>query len=74
MSRTRHHSKTHWSGIKADLFNNGGWSAREPKAWRAVMKHRKRRAKLRLSLRKALEDPEGDYSMPLDSKPWIYYY
>lgn len=57
------------------IVYNRMWSYREPKWWRKLMKHRKRRASLSSSLARLKKgsDPE-DMVWPLDSKPWIYYW
>jgi hypothetical protein len=73
MSRTHHHSKRHWKGLKKKLWDDGGWAKREPKEWRKLMKHRPRRARTREAEQKALHEPE-EAVFPLDSKPWIWYY
>lgn len=73
MSRTWHHSKRYWKGKKARLWHNGGWIISEPKQWRKLFKHRKRRAKTREAEQEAIASPETA-QFPLDKKPWIYYY
>ena len=59
MARTRGHTRN---------FNPYS----EPKAWRKLMKHRKRRAEVRRALtgRKDWDNTVW----PLDKKPWIYYW
>lgn len=46
------------------------WVWNEPKWWRKLMKHRKRRASLKIALR---QDPD-EALYPLDKKPWRYYW
>lgn len=76
MSRTSHHSKRHWKGRKARLWHDGGWISSEPKIWRKLYKHRKRRAETRRKLYEAsiCEEKAEDTVFPVDKKPWIYYY
>jgi len=69
MSRTHHH------GYKAKdrLGRNDFWCRNEPKLWRRLQKHKKRRAACRALQTKALRGEEG-LIWPLDSKPWNYYW
>lgn len=72
MSRTKHHSDKQ----KEQLFgNNWHWSRNEPKEWRRVFKHKRRRAELKHRIERIKNgcDPD-DEVFPLDKKPWIYYY
>jgi hypothetical protein len=68
VSRTRHHG----SKLKAKLFgDHWNWMRVEPKDWRNVNKHRKRRAAVRRSL---LSKDWDNQVFPLDKKPWVYYW
>lgn len=69
MSRTYHHARWKpWSRI--DLDN---WMYAEPKWWRKMTKHKKRRNEVRELTNKVLRGEE-EQIWPLDTKPWIYYY
>ena len=49
---------------------------KEPKWWRKIYKHRKRRAEwkaLREKIKTGHLDPDNTV-YPLDKKPWIYYW
>lgn len=85
MSRTYHHGKWNWQKkeesptkrLMRSVSHGGKYYGmmNEPKAWRKVYKHRKRRASLSntLHMLKNGYDPDG-LVWPLDSKPWIYYW
>ena len=49
------------------------WWGHEPKWWRSMMKHRKRRASVRKACTQVMQGDQ-DASFPLDKKPWIYYW
>lgn len=72
MSRTRHHGAKN----KEKLFgDNWQWYQQEPKEWRKIYKHRKRRAEWRRCVNKLFNGYDADNMVyPLDSKPWIYYW
>ena len=69
MSRTRSH------GYKAKDRNgiNDNWYKNEPKLWRKMTKHKKRRAALRQALHQAACG-DADATFPLDRKPHEYYW
>ena len=69
MSDTRHHG---WKA-KDRSGNNTNWSVNEPKWWRRLCKHKKRRAAQRLALNKVMRG-EDETLFPLDKKPWRYYW
>lgn len=73
MSRTYHHSKRYWRGLKSRLWDEGGWLDREPRQWRKLYKHRRRRLEVRRGEREALCDPEG-VVFPLDRRPHLGYW
>jgi hypothetical protein len=73
VSNTAHHGRK----AKERLFTEGKrrfegwhWMRVEPKEWRKLTKHRKRRAAVRQALRKDFDAT----AFPLDKKPHIYYY
>jgi len=70
MARTYHHGDRN---KKKSFGNNWQWMKQEPKEWRRLYKHKKRRAEVRKLTHKAIN---GDLEQiwPLDSKPWIYYW
>ena len=49
------------------------WLWSEPKEWRRMMKHKKRRQSCRQCAHAVMVGHE-DVLWPLDRKPWIYYY
>jgi len=71
MSRTDHHV-SRGRLTDAPPVHHWEWWCKEPKWWRKMFKHRKRRAEWRHLLPRVLSDSE-DVPMPLDKKPWIYY-
>ena len=73
MSHTHHHSKRYRKGHKAKLWHDGGWLKREPKSWRRIYKHKRRRAHLREAIHRYKAGDE-DVAFPQDKKPWVYYY
>lgn len=73
MSRTYHHNKSRCRGLKADLWRDGGWLRAEPKEWRRLQKHRKRRAECRACVSRVMSGEE-EVLFPLDTKPWVYYW
>lgn len=50
------------------------WPKNEPKWWRKLYKHKKRRIKTKQLLNKQLKDVKEELVYPLDKKPWIYYW
>ena len=75
MSRTYHHSIRNFKKFKPNTFiawYHNGWISNEPKWWRKMTKHKKRRAEWR-NLKENTKDWD-DVAYPLDSKPWIYYW
>ena len=74
MSRSRH-GKRYYRQLGEDHLLYYTWWQKEPKWWRKLMKHRKRRAEWRRcdSRIKKGYDPE-DMTYPLDKKPWEYYW
>jgi len=70
MSRTHHHREID----KEKKFGRAyHWYSNEPKWWRKLMKHKKRRQELRQALHKQQEGRE-DVVYPLDKKPWEWYW
>lgn len=67
MARTFHHGEK-WRKTRHD-----NWAINEPKWWRKVMKHSKRRSACRELQARAVRGEEG-LIWPLDSKPWVYYW
>ena len=69
MSNTYHH------GYKAKDRNgkNDNWYANEPKWWRKMNKHKKRRNAQREALHH-VERGDEEVLFPLDTKPWSYYW
>lgn len=49
------------------------WLSSEPKEWRKLQKHKKRRQAARACRHKCLRG-ETETLWPLDKKPWIYYW
>jgi len=70
MARTYHHGSRN---KKVRFGDNWQWYRQEPKEWRRLYKHKKRRAKVRELSHRVMR---GNYEQnwPLDSKPWIYYW
>lgn len=52
---------------------NYSWWRQEPKLWRKLQKHKKRRTSCRKCQHEVMTGNE-DILWPLDKKPWIYYY
>jgi len=51
------------------------WLWTEPKSWRTMMKHKKRRSEWRMLKSKIYKGADmDDLTYPLDIKPWIYYW
>ena len=50
------------------------WWKSEPKWWRHVFKHKKRRAELRRALHEAVNGDVDGTVFPLDKKPWRYFF
>jgi hypothetical protein len=71
MSRTFHHGRKQVRRYYNHPFLH--WSSREPKAWRRLMKHKKRRVSCRQA---AYEVMKGNTEVlwPLNRKPHIYYW
>lgn len=69
MSRTHHHGERKKQSLFKDSYH---WARNEPKQWRNMYKHRKRRAELKQVLTRYDED--SDNMFPLDKKPWVYYW
>jgi hypothetical protein len=69
MSRTNHHGDKK----KEKLFGKDwNWIRNKPKTWRKIMKHKKRRVKLKQALFNYDKDKNNIF--PLDTKPWQYYF
>lgn len=68
MSRTKHHNKK----VRPKLCYN--WLSNEPKSWRHLNKHKKRRAEVRMLERLAVSVDTEELIWPLDVKPWVYYW
>ena len=69
MSRTNHHGDKN----KLKLFGeNWAWYTQEPKIWRKLHKHRKRRQSVRQCKHEVMRG--GEPNWPHDKKPWIYYW
>jgi hypothetical protein len=71
MARTWHHTPFKHRKFKYE-FERWTWLWNEPKEWRTIMKHRRRRAVVRhlLGSRKDWDN----IAWPLDTKPRIYYW
>ena len=52
------------------------WLSSEPKEWRRLQKHKKRRSAFRTLKHQILKGAVDldEVLMPLDCKPWIYYW
>ena len=71
MSRTYHH------GYKAkDRINkNDNWMSNEPREWRRLYKHKKRRAEWQRCLQLSRNGVSWEnIPYPQDTRPWIYYW
>lgn len=70
MSRTDHHGDKQ----KQKKFgDNWHWFKNEPKSWRKLYKHKKRRSAVRQCVYDVMAGSEEVF-FPLDKKPWIYYW
>ena len=72
MARTKHHGYRK----KYDLFGDEwNWNANEPKYWRRLYKHKKRRAEWRHKQAQIKNGADLDNMVyPKDRQPWIYYW
>jgi len=72
MSRSYHHGHKN----KMRLYGSSWqWYRSEPKEWRKIYKHRKRRAEWKRCAEKLRGGHDADSMVfPLNSKPWIYYW
>lgn len=78
MSRTYSHDKKRrlnlWFQDKGPYpIEYQHWISKEPKWWRKLAKHKKRRSALRQALHQVKVGNE-EALFPLDKKPWIYYW
>ena len=71
MSRTHNHGS--FKRTKEDHPLYYLWMQKEPKFWRKLMKHKKRRSSQRQAIHKVMRGNE-DTNFPLDKKPWVYYW
>jgi len=71
MSRTYHHISS--NRITKNDWVYYHWHQSEPKFWRKLYKHKKRRASQRTALHHVMRG-DLDTLFPLDKKPWIYYW
>lgn len=70
MARTYHHGRRN----KKKRFGlNWLWYQQEPKEWRRLQKHKKRRSATREAMHEVKKGNE-DVLFPLDTKPWVYYW
>jgi hypothetical protein len=70
MSRTL----THGDKQKAKRLGNAWhWYSNEPKWWRRLQKHKKRRQAVKQCTHQVMTG-NTDVLWPLDKKPWIYYW
>jgi hypothetical protein len=73
MARTKHHG----TQGKRKMFGDEwwGWLKREPKEWRRLYKHKKRRAEWRHKQAQIKKGADlDDMVYPKDRQPWIYYW
>ena len=73
MARTNHHG----TRGKKQMFGDEwwGWLNQEPKYWRRLMKHKKRRAEWRHKRAQIMNGADlDDMVYPKDRQPWIYYW
>lgn len=72
MANTFHHGMKQQNELFGERWH---WLWNEPKEWRRIYKHKKRRAELQRNIQRIVNgyDPDNEV-FPLDKKPWIYYY
>lgn len=70
MSRSWRHGERNKRKLYGDWYH---WYTQEPKWWRKLMKHKKRRAAVR-ACRHQVMVGNLDVLWPLNVKPWIYYW
>jgi len=73
MSRTYHHGDRNRAKYYTSEYSGRSWLWREPKWWRKMTKHKKRRAQTRMAISRVMKGNE-DTLFPLNTKPWIYYW
>jgi hypothetical protein len=77
MSNTHHHISRgqfnrRWDSLKA-MFHNT--FSNEPKEWRKIYKHAKRRAEWKQRYQEIMQGRDVEnMAFPLDKRPWIYYW
>jgi hypothetical protein len=77
MSNTHHHISRgqafkRWDSLKA-IFHNT--FRNEPKEWRRIYKHAKRRAEWKQRCQEIMQGRDVENMVfPLDKRPWIYYW
>jgi hypothetical protein len=73
MARTWHHTPI--QRRDPDMLQYHLWFKNEPKWWRKIYKHRKRRAEWKSLRERIMQGADLDSVVyPLDSRPWIYYW
>lgn len=72
MARTYHHGTKNKMKLYGSLY---WWYKQEPKWWRKLYKHKKRRAEWKKCLQRQKNGTEwDDIAYPKDKQPWIYYW
>ena len=69
MSNTHHHGD---KKKEAQFGRAWKWTSQEPKWWRKMHKHRKRRQAANQCAHQVMRGEEPNW--PQDKKPWIYYW